>query len=130
MPRDSVMLRFRQARMREGGSNRTWDIEIQPVVFADLSGIYTLGFDKSNRLEYIGFNQSVGSQLPSAVWSKIVSNFKKQKLDSLKEQHELIGDTYRWKSNGNSFTLTNTKGFMSYTAAAPSAFANPKRRLR
>jgi hypothetical protein len=116
--------------MREGDASKTWDIEFQPAVFADLSGIYTLGFDKANRLEYIQFNQHVGDRLPSEIWSRIVSDFKKQKLDSLKEQHELIGDTYRWKERGNVCTLTNTKGFLFYTAAAPSALQNPKRRLK
>jgi hypothetical protein len=125
-----MMLRMRQAKMREGDASKIWDIEFQPVVFADLSGIYTLGFDKANRLEYLQFNQHVGDRLPSEIWARIVNDFKKRKLDSLKEQHELIGDTFRWKNGENKYTLTNTKGFLSYTAAAPSALQNPKRRLK
>ena len=130
MPRDSVMLRMRQARMREVSAGKTWDVEFQPAVFADLSGIYWLGFDKSNRLEYIQFNQHVGDRLPSDVWTRIVNDYKKRKLASLKEEHELIGDTYRWKNGDNNYTLTNTKGFLIYTATAPSALQNPKRRLK
>jgi hypothetical protein len=129
MPRDSVMLRMRQARMREGDASKTWDIEFQPAVFVDLSGIYSLGFDKSNRLEYIAFNQHIGDKLPSDVWTKIVGDFKKRKPDSLKEEHALVGDSYSWRKSGNAYALTNMKGFLSYTAFAPSAVQNPKRRV-
>ena len=121
MPRDSVMRLMRQAHIREGDAHKSWDLEFQPVVFADLSGIYTVRFDASNRLESIQFNQHVGDLLSSTTWIRVVSEFKTQRLDEFREEHTVSSDTYSWKKNGNHYSLTNKLGFLTYSAATPSA---------